>query len=76
MRASNRCRGGIYGAIHELTHSWQLAHEFLIAGWICSALDAQIIQGKRACNVGPAGPPYREFGVEAQAVIVDRWFGG
>jgi hypothetical protein len=62
--------------IHELTHAWQLAHEFFIAGWICSALDAQIIQGKSAYNVGSAGPPYRDFGVEAQAVIVDRWFGG
>jgi hypothetical protein len=62
--------------IHELTHAWQLAHGFFVAGWICSALDAQIIQGKSAYNVGPAGPPYRDFGIESQAVIVDRWFGG
>jgi hypothetical protein len=62
--------------IHELTHAWQLAHGFFVAGWICSALDAQIIQGKSAYNVGAAGPPYRDFGIESQAVIVDRWFGG
>ncbi|MBV9672632.1 MAG: hypothetical protein JO076_07375 [Verrucomicrobia bacterium] len=61
--------------IHELTHSWQIAHGWFIAGWICSALDAQIFQGPSAYNVGPAGPPYSDFGIEAQAVIVDRWFG-
>jgi hypothetical protein len=61
--------------IHELTHAWQIAHGWFVAGWICSALDAQIIQGQSAYNVGPAGPPYGDFGIEAQAVIVDRWFG-
>ena len=61
--------------IHELTHAWQIAHEWFIAGWICSALDAQIIQGQRAYNVGSPGPAYSDFGIEAQAVIVDRWFG-
>jgi hypothetical protein len=61
--------------IHELTHAWQIAHGWFVAGWICSALDAQIIQGQSAYNVGPAGPPYSDFGIEAQAVIVDRWFG-
>ena len=61
--------------IHELTHAWQIALGWFVAGWICSALDAQIIQGQSAYNVGPAGPPYSDFGVETQAVIVDRWFG-
>jgi hypothetical protein len=63
--------------IHELTHAWQIAHRALTTEWICDALDAQIIQGKSAYNLGPAGPPYGSgFGIEAQAVIVDRWFGG
>jgi hypothetical protein len=61
--------------IHELTHAWQIAHRALVPGWICDALDAQIIQGKSAYNVGPAGPSYGDFGIEAQAVIVDHWFG-
>jgi hypothetical protein len=61
--------------IHELTHAWQVAHGSFVAGWICSALDAQVIQGQSAYNVGSAGPPYSDFGIEAQAVIVDRWFG-
>jgi hypothetical protein len=61
--------------IHELTHAWQIAHRALVPGWICDALDAQIIQGQSAYNVGSAGPPYSDFGIEAQAVIVDRWFG-
>ncbi len=60
--------------IHELTHAWQLQHtrfdDGYVPGWICNgAVDS-------GYDPGPAGPPWHSFGIEAQASIVDRWFGG
>jgi hypothetical protein len=60
--------------IHELTHAWQIEHASVedgyVPGWICNG----IVDG--SYQYGPAGPPWRSFGIEAQASIVDQWFGG
>jgi hypothetical protein len=61
--------------VHELTHAWQIANSSFIPGWICDALSAQA-QGSKAYLYGPAGPDYTNgFNIEAQAAIVDQWFG-
>lgn len=66
--------------IHELTHAWQIQHPFLedgyVPGWLCEGIGEQVIEGSAAYYYGPAGPPWRHFGVEAQAHMVDEWFAG
>ena len=66
--------------IHELTHAWQIQHASLedgyVPGWLCEGIGEQVLQGSAAYNYGPPGPPWRSFGVEAQAHMVDEWFAG
>jgi len=65
--------------IHELTHVWQIQHRSLedgyVPGWLCEGI-AEKTKGKKAYEPGPPGPPFRSFGIEGQASIVDRWFAG
>jgi hypothetical protein len=79
------CPIGKYAApgqllIHELTHAWQIQHASLddgyVPGWLCEGIREQVVEGKAAYNYGPAGPPWRLFGIEGQAHMVDEWFGG
>jgi hypothetical protein len=60
--------------IHELVHAWQIANSWFVPGFICEGLGAQM-QGSSAYQFGPAGPSYSSFNIEAQAAIVDHWFG-
>ncbi len=61
--------------IHELTHAWQVQHSTFTAGWICDGLLTQAFDAQPYA-VGPAGPPWSGFGLEAQAAIVDQWYQG
>jgi hypothetical protein len=65
--------------IHELTHAWQIQHFSLedgyVPGFLCRAVGEHITEGNDAYKYGPPGPPWRSFGVEGQASIVDQWFG-
>ena len=65
--------------IHELTHAWQLQHASLedgfVPGVMCHGVLNQTLVSD-AYKYGPPGPPWRAFGLEAQAAIVDDWFGG
>jgi hypothetical protein len=65
--------------IHELTHAWQLQHASLedgfVPGLMCHGVLNQTLVSD-AYKYGPPGPPWRSFGLEAQAAIVDDWFGG
>ncbi|WP_405976912.1 hypothetical protein [Streptomyces sp. NBC_00158] len=61
--------------IHELTHAWQIAHKAFPSEYFWkAALDK--MGGEASYSYGPAGPPRRQFGIEAQATIVDRWYAG
>lgn len=46
-----------------------------VVGWVCRGVGAQA-EGKSAYSYRPAGADWDEFGPEAQASIVDQWFGG
>ena len=65
--------------IHELTHAWQLQHASLedgfVPGLMCHGVLNQTLVSD-AYKYGPPGPPWSSFGLEAQAAIVDDWFGG
>jgi hypothetical protein len=61
--------------IHELTHAWQIAHGGKPPEYFWRAALAKI-QGSSAYRYGPAGPPFGEFGLEAQATLVEEWFAG
>ena len=65
--------------IHELTHAWQIQNASLedgyVPGWLCKGIVEQITEGDDAYIYGPPGPPWSSFGVEAQASVVDQWFG-
>ncbi|MDQ0948615.1 hypothetical protein QFZ24_002538 [Streptomyces phaeochromogenes] len=61
--------------IHELTHAWQIGHKAFPSEYFWkAALDK--MGGSASYRYGPAGPPWREFGIEAQASIVDQWYAG
>jgi hypothetical protein len=60
--------------IHELCHALQIANFWFVPGWICEGIGAQM-QGTSAYDFGRAVPPYSSFNIEAQATIVDHWFG-
>jgi hypothetical protein len=64
--------------IHELTHAWQIAHRSFAPGLICEGvvIQAHYQLGENVYAYGPPGPPYSAFNLEAQAAIVDQWFGG
>ena len=64
--------------IHELTHAWQIFHHSFTAGLICEGIvvQARYQLGENVYAYGPPGPPYSAFNLEAQAAIVDQWFGG
>jgi hypothetical protein len=65
--------------IHELTHAWQIQHasfeDGYVPGWLCEGIGEQVNDGHDAYKYGPPGPPWSSFGVEAQASMVDEWFG-
>jgi hypothetical protein len=62
--------------IHELTHAWQIEHRTFLPGVVCEGMvnQADYIVGDDVYAYGPAGPAWREFGLERQASIVDNWF--
>jgi hypothetical protein len=65
--------------IHELTHAWQIQHNPLgkgyVPGWLCEGIREQEFVSGDAYAYGPPGPPWDSFFNEAQAHIVDDWFG-
>ena len=65
--------------IHELTHAWQIQHASLqdgfVPGLMCQGILNQTVVSD-PYDYGPPGPPWSSFGLEAQAAIVDQWFGG
>ncbi len=63
--------------VHELTHAWQIANSSFMPGVVCRGVVTQLNKelGESVYTVGPAGPPWSEFGIEAQAALVDGWFG-
>lgn len=64
--------------IHELTHAWQIQHFpfAYVPGWLCEGIREQVFIGRAAYDYGGPGPPWDSFHIEAQAHIVDDWFGG
>jgi hypothetical protein len=65
--------------IHELTHAWQIQHASLADGFVpglmCQGILNQTVVSK-PYEYGPPGQPWSSFNLEAQAAIVDQWFGG
>jgi hypothetical protein len=65
--------------IHELTHAWQIQHASLQDGFVPGLMCQGILNQTVVSNpyhYGAPGPPWRSFGMESQAAIVDQWFGG
>ncbi|GAA4833805.1 hypothetical protein [Kitasatospora terrestris] len=71
--------------IHELTHAWQIAHksfklEYFWKGAVdlFRAFTSAAVGGDlyTAYRYGPAGEPWRHYGLEEQASIVDEWWAG
>jgi hypothetical protein len=62
--------------VHELTHAWQIANSSFLPGTVCRGIVAQFNKelGESVYNVAPAGPPWGDFGMEAQGALVDQWF--
>ena len=63
--------------IHELTHAWQIVNTNFLPGLVCLGVVTQAnntIVNTDVYHVGPPGPPWSDFGIEAQATIVDQWF--
>ncbi|MER5309145.1 hypothetical protein ABT034_15300 [Streptomyces sp. NPDC002773] len=61
--------------MHELTHAWQVAHKSFKSEYFWkAALDK--LGGSASYLYGPPGPPFRSFGIEAQASIVEQWWTG
>lgn len=63
--------------IHELTHTWQIQYTQFTPGLICEGLvtQARYSLGEDVYKVGQADHPWSWFNLEAQAAIVDSWFG-
>ncbi|MCQ4044741.1 hypothetical protein [Streptantibioticus rubrisoli] len=61
--------------IHELCHAWQLTHNASSPDLLSKFLTARF-QDSAAYDYGPAGPSFDDFGLEAQAQIVQDWFVG
>jgi len=65
--------------IHELTHAWQIQHASLqdgfVPGLMCQGIVNQTV-AEDPYGYGAPGPPWRGFGLESQAAIVDQWFAG
>ena len=55
--------------IHELTHAWQIQTKRFVPGMICKRITTT-----NAYDTVPAGLPWSGFGMEEQALIVDKWF--
>ena len=58
-------------SIHELVHPWQIANVDLIALACDAPTDSNSYGNERVV----AGVPFRVFGHEEQAAIVDSWYG-
>jgi hypothetical protein len=58
--------------IHELTHAWQIANAGETPEYYWRAAMAKLA-GKSAYRYGPPGPPFRKFGLEQQATLVEEW---
>jgi hypothetical protein len=63
--------------IHELTHAWQIEHNFLPT-LMCSMLvtDADNTLVDNQYHYGDPGPPWDSFNPEQQGAIVDQWYAG
>ncbi|GGF15586.1 COG1470 family protein [Subtercola lobariae] len=61
--------------VHEMTHAWQIANGPSDADYYWRAAIAKIA-GQAAYHYGPAGQPWRKFGLEQQATIVEEWSAG
>jgi LGFP repeat len=75
--------GGAYPAkgemlVHELTHAWQIEYRSFTPAVVCEGIvnQADHTFGQSVYAYGPPGSPWKSFGLEAQAAIVDQWFGG
>jgi len=63
--------------IHELTHSWQIAHSSMQVEFLADALASKLyeVMGD-AYAYGASDKPYGDFNIEEQAEIVSDWFAG
>ena len=69
--------------IHELTHAWQITFESAQAGAlpavVCRGIVNQVdysVASEDVYTYGTPDQPWSSFNLEAQASIVDEWFGG
>jgi hypothetical protein len=59
--------------MHELTHAWQIAHKSFKSEYFWKAAFAKI-GGHAGYRYVPPGPPWRAYGLEAQASLVEGWW--
>ncbi|HEX3479660.1 MAG TPA: hypothetical protein VHT91_31770 [Kofleriaceae bacterium] len=64
--------------IHELTHAWQIEYGSFVPALVCEGIvnQANNTFGQSVYVYGPPSSPWSSFNLEAQAAIVDQWFGG
>ncbi|WP_159056617.1 hypothetical protein [Streptomyces yokosukanensis] len=65
--------------IHELVHAWQIHHTPMDLTFLAEAFATKVCEatgGGDPYSYGPAGASCGEFGIEAQAQIVEDWFAG
>ena len=64
--------------IHELTHAWQIHNNPDLPYYVCqvAVTKVQKATGTNVYNYGPPTTAWGDFNPEAQASVVDMWFGG
>ncbi|MGK5556339.1 COG1470 family protein [Actinomadura kijaniata] len=67
--------------MHELTHAWQIAHKSFKSEYFWKGAVDQMIgftsgDPETPYRYGPAGEPWRFYGLEEQAAIVEEWWAG
>jgi len=63
--------------IHELTHAWQIEHNFLpplMCSMVVTDVDNTLLDDQYL--YGPPGPLWDTFNPEQQGTIVDQWYAG
>jgi hypothetical protein len=69
---------GVYHVlVHELTHAWQIAHGDTVS-FFSEGISQQLLNSfvRDVYRYGPPGPAFSAFGLEAQAALVEGWYGG
>ncbi len=60
---------------HELTHVWQIHHARHLGHWLARAVVTQVrfSLGRDVYGIGDGSAPWRSYGLEQQATVVERW---